>query len=115
MTLGEKIDLIHGDGLFRNKGVDRLNIPSFKMADGPMGVRAEFENAHWVNIGNSDDFVTYLPCGSAISSTWNTTLAHKFGQVLGAETRGRGKDMILAPSMNIIRSPLCGRNFEYLS
>ncbi len=115
MTLEEKIDLIHGDGLFRNKGVDRLNIPSFKMADGPMGVRAEFENAHWVNIGNSDDFVTYLPCGSAISSTWNTTLAHKFGQVLGAETRGRGKDMILAPSMNIIRSPLCGRNFEYLS
>ncbi len=115
MTLDEKIGLIHGDGLFRNKGVDRLNIPSFKMADGPMGVRAEFENENWISIGNSDDYVTYLPCGSALASTWDNTLAYKFGQVLGRETRGRGKDMILAPSMNIIRSPLCGRNFEYLS
>ncbi len=115
MTLDEKIGLIHGNGLFKNKGVDRLNIPSLKMADGPMGVRAEFQNDKWIVIGNSDDFVTYLPCGSAVASTWSEKLSYMQGKVLGAETRGRGKDMILAPSMNIIRSPLCGRSFEYLS
>ncbi len=115
MTLDEKIGIIHGDGLFKNKGVERLGIPPLKMADGPMGVRAEFKNDCWENIGYSDDYVTYLPCGSAIASTWNRELSYDFGNVLGCETRGRGKDMILAPSMNIIRSPLCGRNFEYLS
>lgn len=115
MTLDEKIGMIHGAGLFRNAGVERLGIPSLKMADGPMGVRAEFHNASWMSVGLTDDYVTYLPCGSALASTWNTELAYAFGNILGNETRGRGKDMILAPSMNIIRSPLCGRNFEYLS
>ncbi len=115
MTLDEKVGMLHGAGLFRSKGVERLGIPDFKMADGPMGVRAEFYDGAWMSIGYTDDYVTYLPCGSAIASTWNRKLAYDFGNVLGCETRGRGKDMILAPSMNIIRSPLCGRNFEYLS
>ncbi len=115
LTLEEKIGMIHGNGLFRNEGVKRLNIPPFKFADGPMGVRNEFHNDEWKEIGYTDDFVTYLPSGSAIASTWNQELAYQYGQVLGSETRGRGKDMILAPSINIVRSPLCGRNFEYLS
>ncbi len=115
LTLEEKIGMIHGAGLFRTEGVDRLSIPPFKFADGPMGVRQEFDNGKWIPINNSDDYVTYLPSGSAVASTWNRELAKKLGLVLGAETRGRGKDMILAPSANIIRSPLCGRNFEYLS
>lgn len=115
LTLEEKIDMIHGMGLFQTKGVKRLGIPPLKMADGPMGVRHDFENDRWVAISNSDDYVTYLPSGHAIASSWNTELAYQYGHVLGREARGRGKDVILAPSVNIIRSPLCGRNFEYLS
>jgi beta-glucosidase len=115
LTLDEKIGMIHGDGLFRTKGVERLSIPPLKMSDGPMGVRNEFENSKWIPVGNTDDYVTYLPSNSAVAATWNRELAKKSGQVLGAEARGRGKDVILAPGINIKRTPLCGRNFEYLS
>ena len=115
LTLEEKIGMIHGDGLFRTKPVERLGIPAVKMSDGPMGVRHEFENDAWKTIGNSDDYVTYLPCNSALASTWNREIAREAGRVLGEEARGRGKDVILAPGINIKRSPLCGRNFEYMS
>jgi len=80
-----------------------------------MGVRNDFQNDEWIAIGNSDDYVTYLPSTSAVAATWNRKLAYKTGQVLGTEARGRGKDVILAPGINIKRSPLCGRNFEYIS
>lgn len=115
LTLEEKIGMIHGDGLFQTKGVERLGIPPLKMSDGPMGVRCEFENDKWVPSGNTDDYVTYLPSNSAVASTWNRELARLEGRVLGEEARGRGKDVILAPGINIKRSPLCGRNFEYMS
>ena len=115
LTLEEKVGMIHGDGLFQTKGVERLGIKPLKMSDGPMGVREDFENGAWIPLNQSDDYSTYLPSGSAIASTWNHNLAYKYGQVLGREARGRGKDVILAPSINIVRSPLCGRNFEYLS
>lgn len=115
MTLEEKIGMIHGAQLFQTKGVERLNIPPLVMSDGPMGVRQEFEPASWAARGLSDDYVTYLPCNSALASTWNRKLAHEIGSVLGEEARGRGKDVILAPGINIKRSPLCGRNFEYFS
>lgn len=115
LTLDEKLSMIHGAGFFRTGEVDRLEIPSVKTSDGPMGVRAEFENAAWRNAGTTEDFVTYLPSNSALASTWNTERAYQTGQVLGEEARGRGKDVILAPGINIKRSPLCGRNFEYMS
>lgn len=115
LTLEEKTGMIHGDGLFRTKGVERLGIPEVTMSDGPMGVRNEFENAHWMAIGNNDDYVTYLTSNSAIAATWNREIARSAGEVLGEEARGRGKDVILAPGVNIKRSPLCGRNFEYMS
>ena len=115
LTLEEKIGMIHGAGLFRTEGVKRLSIPPLYMSDGPMGVRAEFADNEWRNIGTTEDYVTYLPCNSAIVSTWNRNLAKKAGRVLGEEARGRGKDVILAPGINIKRSPLCGRNFEYMS
>lgn len=113
LTLEEKIGMIHGDGLFQTKAVPRLGIPAVKFSDGPMGVRNEFQNEKWIPIGNSDDYVTYLPSNSAIAATWNRELAAKSGKVLGEEARGRGKDVILAPGINIKGSPLCGRNFEY--
>ena len=115
LTLEEKIGMIHGAGLFRTEGVERLEIPPLYMSDGPMGVRAEFADKEWRSVGETDDFVTYLPCNSAIASTWNTKLAERMGELLGEEARGRGKDVILAPGINIKRSPLCGRNFEYMS
>lgn len=115
LTIEEKSAMIHGAGLFRTEGVKRLNIPPLKMSDGPIGVRNEFPDNSWVPVGNSDDYVTYLPCSLALAATWNRELAYKSGQVLGSEARGRGKDVILGPGINIIRSPLCGRNFEYMS
>lgn len=115
LTLEEKIGMIHGAGLFRTESVERLGIPSLYMSDGPMGVRAEFADDEWRNTGTTDDFVSYLPCNSAIASTWNKEIAKESGRVLGEEARGRGKDVILAPGINIKRSPLCGRNFEYMS
>ena len=115
LTLDEKIGMVHGAQLFQTKGVERLGIPPLKMSDGPMGVRQEFHAASWIPEGTSRDYVTYLPCNSALASTWNRELAYETGSVLGEETRGRGKDVILGPGVNIKRSPLCGRNFEYFS
>lgn len=115
LTLDEKIAMIHGASLFRSGAVERLGIPAIKTSDGPMGVRAEFMDDRWISAGNQDDMVSYMPSNSALASTWNTELARNMGQVLGEEARGRGKDVILAPGINIKRDPLCGRNFEYMS
>ncbi len=115
MTLEEKIGMLHGNGIFETRGVKRLNIPPLKMSDGPMGVRKEFPAASWVAKDLSDDYVTYFLSNTALAATWNEDHAYTFGQSLGSETRSRGKDVILAPGINIIRSPLCGRNFEYMS
>ncbi len=115
LTLDEKIAMIHGASLFRSGEVARLGIPAIETSDGPMGVRAEFLDDRWILVGNQDDMVTYLPSNSALASSWNTDLAREMGHVLGAEARGRGKDVILAPGINIKRDPLCGRNFEYMS
>ncbi|MCR5771897.1 MAG: glycoside hydrolase family 3 C-terminal domain-containing protein [Butyrivibrio sp.] len=115
MTLDDKIAMIHGAHLFQNGSVERLSIPALTMSDGPMGVRAEFEPDHWMPMQHSSDQVTYLPCNSALASTWNRSLSKDMGSVLGEENRGRGKDISLAPGINIKRTPLCGRNFEYFS
>ncbi len=115
MTLDEKISMLHGTSLFQSGGVERLGIPGVMTSDGPMGVRAEFMRDRWIPAGNNDDNVSYLPSNSALASTWNPYRAYEMGHVLGAEARGRGKDVILAPGINIKRSPLCGRNFEYMS
>lgn len=115
LTLDEKIGMIHGAQLFQTAGVERLGIPPMKFSDGPMGVRQEFEPDSWATIDHTDDYVTYMPCISALVATWNRDLSYEMGNVLGEEFRGRGKDMLLGPGVNIKRSPLCGRNFEYFS
>lgn len=114
LTLQEKVDMIHGNDFFSTKGVERLGIPPFKTSDGPRGVRKDFRHASWREVGLSYDYVSYLPCNTALAATWNRALAHCTGKLLGKEARGRGKDMILAPGINIMRSPLCGRSFEYM-
>lgn len=114
LTVQEKIDMIHGSELFSTKGVERLGIPPFITSDGPRGVRKDFQADNWNEIGLSYDYSSYLPCNSALAATWNRELAYETGKVLGKEARGRGKDMILAPGINIMRTPLCGRSFEYM-
>ncbi len=115
LTLDEKLKMIHGAEFFKTAGIDRLGIPPLVFSDGPMGVRLDFHPDSWDKINYSDDFVTYLPCNSALAATFNRELAFETGSVLGEEARGRGKDVILGPGVNIKRSPLCGRNFEYFS
>lgn len=115
LTLEEKIQLIHGVAFFKNGGVGRLSIPQLVMSDGPMGVRHEIKDTVWESACETDDYVTYFPSNIALASTFAPGLAKEMGRCLGAEARGRGKDIILAPGINIIRTPLCGRNFEYLS
>ena len=115
LSLDEKIGMIHGQGIFHTKGVERLGVLPLWMSDGPMGVRKELQDDNWKPKGTTDDFVSYLPSNSALACSWNPDLEKEAGHVLGEEARGRGKDVILAPGINIMRSPLCGRNFEYMS
>ena len=115
LTIEEKVALIHASTFFNSGYVKRLGIPELKMNDGPNGVRQEFEPDSWRAIGDTSDLVTWMPSNTCLASTWSRDLAEKFGEVLGEEARGRGKDVILAPGINIKRTPLCGRNFEYMS
>lgn len=115
MTIEEKVNLLHGTALFHNGDIPRLNIPSLIMSDGPLGVRFDFEDNLWKRKNEELCQCSWLISGTALASTWNTELAYETGNILGAEARGRGKDIILAPGINIHRTPLCGRNFEYMS
>ncbi|MVN91814.1 glycosyl hydrolase [Mucilaginibacter sp. HME9299] len=114
MTLQEKVNMIHGSSSFTSGGVPRLGIPEWVMSDGPHGVRVEHGRTYKDSIG-VNDAGTYLPTGVCLAATWNPKLGYAFGSVLGSEAAYRGKDVILGPGINIIRSPLNGRNFEYQS
>lgn len=115
MTLEEKIGMLHGNSMFSNGGVKRLAIPELKMADGPLGVREEISRDNWSPAGLTNDFATYYPAGGGLAATWNVEMAHKFGASLGEELRARDKDMLLSPAINIVRTPLGGRTYEYMS
>lgn len=115
MTLAEKVLLCHAGSKFAVTPLERLGIPEFGMSDGPHGVRQEISRDSWDPAGWTTDFATYLPTGTALAASWDVEAARRFGEVLGAEARERRKDIILGPGINIIRSPLCGRNFEYYS
>ncbi len=115
MTLQEKVSLLHGNSKFYVSDIKRLGIPEWALSDGPHGVRAEMNRHNWQYAGWKDDAVTCFPPGTAMAATWNLDLTAQRGYVLGEEARFRKKDVLLGPGINIIRSPLCGRNFEYLS
>ena len=115
MTLEEKIGMLHGNSMFSNGGVKRLGIPELKMADGPLGVREEISRDNWAPAGLTNDFATYYPAGGGLAATWNAEMAHTFGNSLGEELRARDKDMLLSPAINMVRSPLGGRTYEYMS
>ncbi len=115
MTLSEKVGMLHGNSKFYTAGVKRLGIPEWSLSDGPHGVRAEINRQNWQYAGWTNDSSTCFPPGTSMAATWNLELTRQRGYVLGEEARFRKKDVLLGPGINIIRSPLCGRNFEYLS
>ncbi len=114
MTLEEKVNMIHASSSFTSGGVKRLGVPELTMSDGPHGVRLEHGRG-WDVVNNVYDSGTYLPTGVCLAATWNPSLGYSFGSVLGSEAAFRGKDVILGPGINIIRTPINGRNFEYQS
>jgi beta-glucosidase len=114
LTLEEKIHLIHANSAFAAGGVPRLGIPEIMTSDGPHGVRPE-QGRDWKGVKNANDAGTYLPTNNTLAATWNPDLGYAYGTVLGSEANARGKDIILGPGINIVRTPLNGRNFEYLS
>jgi beta-glucosidase len=113
LTLDEKIGLVHANGTFRSGGVERLGIPYLWTDDGPQGVREEVGLTSWGPVGRTDDFATALPPGLTLAATWNPALAQECGRLIGEEACVRGKNVLLGPGMNIIRTPLCGRNYDY--
>jgi len=115
MTLQEKVSLLHANSKFYVSDIKRLGIPEWALSDGPHGVRAEINRDNWAYAGWTNDSVTCFPPGTALAASWNPRLAYERGLVLGEEARFRKKDILLGPGINIIRSPLCGRNFEYMS
>ena len=115
MTLEEKIGMLHGNSMFSTGGVKRLGIPELKMADGPLGVREEISRDSWAPAGLTDDFATYYPAAGALAATFNQKMAYTFGNSVGQELRARDKDMLLSPAINIVRTPLGGRTYEYMT
>ena len=114
MTLDEKIAVIHAQSKFSARGVPRLGLPDFWTDDGPHGVRPDVLWDEWEQAGQTNDSCVAFPALTCLAATWNPSLAHLYGKSLGEEALYRGKDMILGPGVNIYRTPLNGRNFEYL-
>ena len=114
MTLQEKINILHAQSKFSSRGVPRLGFPDFWTDDGPHGVRPDVLWDEWEQAGQTNDSCVAFPALTCLAATWNPSLAWHYGRSLGEEARYRGKDMILGPGVNILRTPLGGRNFEYM-
>ena len=114
MTLEEKASLCSGLDFWHTKGVERLGIPSEMVSDGPHGLRKQDDKADHLGINDSIQAVCF-PAGCATASSFNRELVTKLGETLGEECQAENVSTILGPAMNIKRSPLCGRNFEYYS
>ncbi|MCR6508889.1 glycoside hydrolase family 3 C-terminal domain-containing protein [Bacteroides sp. KH569_7] len=114
MTLEEKVALCHAQSKFSSAGVPRLGIPELWMSDGPHGVRAEINWNDWGYAGWTNDSITAFPALTCLAATWNPDMSAKYGKAIGEEARYREKDVLLGPGVNIYRTPMNGRNFEYM-
>ncbi len=114
LTLEEKASLCLGSDFWHTAGVPRLGIPAVMVADGPHGLRKQPGDVDHVGLGSSNP-ATCFPTASALGSSWDADLVHTVGEALGRECRAEDVAVLLGPGINIKRSPLCGRNFEYLS
>lgn len=114
LTLKEKIALVHAQSKFCSAGVPRLGIPEFWMTDGPHGVRPEVLWDEWDQAGWTNDSCVAFPALTCVAATWNPEMSLLYGQSIGEEARYRNKTVLLGPGVNIYRTPLNGRNFEYM-
>lgn len=110
-TTSELASLVCGDGFWHVSGIDRLGVPRVRLADGPHGLRVERAGGA---LGESEP-ATCFPTAVGLASSWNPALLKRVGEALGREASALGVDVVLGPGVNIKRSPLCGRNFEYFS
>ena len=114
MTLEEKVALCHAQSKFTSAGVPRLGIPQVMMSDGPHGVRAEINWNDWGYANQTNDSITAFPALTCLAATWNPEMSALYGTAIGEEARYREKDVLLGPGVNIYRTPMNGRNFEYM-
>jgi beta-glucosidase len=114
LSLEEKIAMCHAQSKFSSPGVERLGIPELWMSDGPHGVRGEINWDNWGYANWTNDSITAFPALTCLASTFNPKLAKDYGISIGEEARYRKKDVLLGPGVNMYRTPLNGRNFEYM-
>ena len=114
MTLDEKIAVIHAQSKFSSAGVKRLGFPDLWTDDGPHGVRPDVLWDEWVQAGQTNDSCVAFPALTCLAATWNPLMARAYGESLGEEALYRNKNVMLGPGVNIFRTPLNGRNFEYM-
>lgn len=114
MTLEEKIAVTHAQSKFCSPGVARLGIPEFWMTDGPHGIRPEVLWDEWDQAGWTNDSCVAFPALTCLAATWDTDMSMLYGKSIGEEARYRNKTVLLGPGVNIYRTPLNGRNFEYM-
>ena len=114
MTLDEKVAVLHAQSKFSSAGVPRLGIPELWCTDGPHGIRPEVLWDEWDQAGWTNDSCTAFPALTCLAATWNPAMSALYGKSIGEEARYREKDVLLGPGVNIYRTPLNGRNFEYM-
>lgn len=114
MTLEEKVGILHAQSKFSSAGVPRLGIPELWTTDGPHGIRPEVLWDKWSQAGWTNDSCTAYPALTCLAATWSEEMSALYGKSIGEEARYREKDVLLGPGVNIYRTPLCGRNFEYM-
>lgn len=114
LTLPEKVAMCHAQSKFSSPGVPRLGIPEVWTSDGPHGIRAEVFWDEWYNAGWTNDSCIAFPALTCLAATWNPEMSALYGKSIGEEARYRNKNVLLGPGVNIYRTPLNGRNFEYM-
>lgn len=114
LTLKEKVAMTHAQSKFSSPGVPRLGIPEFWMTDGPHGIRPEVLWDEWNQAGWTNDSCVAYPALTCLAATWNPEMSLLYGKSIGEEARYRNKTVLLGPGVNIYRTPLNGRNFEYM-
>ncbi|MDR0692329.1 MAG: glycosyl hydrolase, partial [Prevotellaceae bacterium] len=114
MTREEKVAMLHAQSKFSSPGVPRLGIPENWMSDGPHGIRAEVLWDEWYGANWTNDSCIAFPALTSLAASWNPEMAALYGKSIGEEARYRNKNVLLGPGVNIYRTPLNGRNFEYL-
>lgn len=114
LTLEEKIAMVHAQSKFSSPGVPRLGIPEFWTTDGPHGIRPEVLWDQWNQAGWTNDYCVAFPALTCLAATWNPDMSMLYGKSIGEEARYRNKAVLLGPGVNIYRTPLNGRNFEYM-